>query len=151
MKKQLVIFTVLISNIVFTAVLSADVREDNKVQEVQTQIAEVNVCNAVSRQLIDKGLDKEIAKQKVLKYLKHNEYANSLMIKNIVTQFDELSYANVISYISNSLLFQKSVDLSSYSNLIALIQRTNMLSHDSFTLKKIEKISIENKNSLRTS
>jgi len=151
MKKQLVIFTVLISNIVFTAVLSADVKEENRVQEVQTHTREVNVCNAVSRQLIDKGLDKEIAQQRVLKYLKHNEYANSLMMQNIVTEFDELSHADVISYLSNSVLFQKSVDLSSYSDLVALMQRNNILAYDKLTLERIEKISIENKNSLRMS
>jgi len=151
MKRQLVIFTVLISNIVFTAGLSAEVREKSRVQKVQTHTREVNVCNAVSRQLIDKGLENEIAKQRVLKYLKHNEYANSLMIKNIVTEFDELSHADIISYLSNSVLFQESVDLSSYNDLVALIQRNNILSNSKLALARIEKISIENKNSLRVS
>jgi len=151
MKRQLVIFTVLVSNIVFSTVLSADIREENSVKEVQTHTTKVDVCNAVSTQLIGKGLDNVIAKQRVLKYLKHNEYANSLMIKNIVTQFDELSYANVISYLSHSVLFHKNVDLSSYSDLIALIQRNNILPHDKSILEKIKKISIENRNSLRKS
>ena len=146
MKKQIVIFTVLISNIVFSMALSADIKEEDRTKEVSTQCSQHNVSNEVNKYLSDKGLDPQVAQQRVHKYLKHNVYANSLMINNILTQLNELSYEDVIAHISNAVLFQKSVDLSSYSDLIALVQRKNFTIHNSLLLKKVEKINRENRN-----
>jgi len=146
LKKQIVIFTVLISNIVFSVALSADVKEENRTKEVSTQCSQYNVSNEVNKYLSNKGLDPQVVQQRFHKYLKHNVYANSLMINNILTQLNELSYEDVIAHISNTVLFQKSVDLSSYNDLIALVQRKNFIIHNSLLLKKVEKIARENQN-----
>jgi uncharacterized membrane protein len=146
MKRQILMFTVLISNIAFSAVLPADIREVSEIREVNTNKSRVSINSAATAHLHDKGLDKEIAKQRVLKHLKHDEYANNLMAENIIKNLTGLRHKDVVSYIGNCALFQKNIDLSSYNNIVRLVHKSNKFSLDKMTLAKIEKISLENKN-----
>ncbi len=146
MKKQIIVFTVLISSMAFSAVLPTDIREINEVREPKTNTTRVNVCSVVSTHLSNRGLDKKIAQQRVLKYWKNDEYANSLMVENIVKRFKELNYQDVISYVSNAVLFQNNVDLSSYSHIVKLVHKSNKLTLDKLALAKIESVASENKN-----
>jgi len=148
MKKKILASTVLISSIAFSAVLHADIRETSEVREAKanTNTTKANVCGVVSTHLSNRGLDKKVAQQRVLKYWKHDEYTNSLMVENIMKKFNELSYQDIISYISNSVLFQKNVDLSSYSHIMELMHKSNRLTLDKLALAKIKRVSIENKN-----
>lgn len=146
MKRQILMFTVLISNIAFSAVLPVDIREVSEIREVNTNKNRVSINSAASTHLHDKGLDKNIAKQRVLTHLKHDEYTNTLMAENIIKNLSGLKHKDVVSYISDSALFQKNIDLSSYKNIVGLVHKSNKLSLDKMTLAKIEKISLENKN-----
>lgn len=84
--------------------------------------------------------------KKVLKFLQHDEYVNDLMAQNIVKNLDGIKPQDIVQYVSDSVLFEKSVDLSSYENLVALAQKSRKLALDKGTLEKIKKISFENKN-----
>ena len=146
MKRQILASTVLISTIAFSVVLHADIRDINEVRKSRTDTTRVNVSHAVSTHLCDKGLDKKIAEQRVGKYLKYDEHANSLMVENIEKNFNELSHKDIISYVSNSVLFQKNVDLSSYSHIVELVHKSNKMTLDKLALVKVERVSNENKN-----
>lgn len=146
MKRQILIFTVLISNIAFSAVVPVDIREVNEIREINTNKSRVSINSAVSTHLHEKGLDKNIAKQRVQAHLEHDEYTNTLMAENIINHFSELKHKDVVAYISDSALFQKKIDLSSYKNILGLVHKSNKLTLDKMTLAKIEKISTENKN-----
>lgn len=144
MKKNILIVTVLISNIAFGSVLPGQIRDG---KEFSTQKTRVNsIHKAASINLSKRGLDESIAMDKVSEILKADEFTNVLMAQNIVMNFNELKHEDIISYISDSALYGKSVDLSSYSNIVALIQKSNNFNLDKTTLKKIEKIVLENKN-----
>ena len=146
MKKQILASTVFISTIALSAVVHTDIRDSNEVRESKTNTARANVSHAVGTYLSDRGLDKKIAEQRVLQYLKHNEHNNLLMVENIEKKFNELNYKDIISYVSTSILFQKNVDLSSYSNIVELVHKSNKLTLDKLVLANIERVSIENKN-----
>lgn len=146
MKRQILIFTVLISNIAFSAVLPVDVREVSEIREVNTNKNRVSIYSAASTHLHEKGLDADIAKQRVLTHLQHDEYTSTLMAENIIKHLSELKHKDVVSYVSNSVLFKKNIDLSSYKNIVSLVHKSNKLGLDKMTLAKIEKVSLENKN-----
>lgn len=146
MKRQILIFTVLISNIAFSAVVPVDIREVNEIREVNTNKSRTSINSAVSTHLHDKGLDKHIAKQRVQAHLKHDDYTNTLMAENIVKNLKGLKHKDVVTYISDSALFQKNIDLSSYKNIVGLVHKSNKLNLDKMTLAKIEKVSMQNKN-----
>lgn len=146
MNRRILIFTVLISNIAFSAVLPVDMRDVSEIREIGTNKNRVSICSAVSRHLHKKGLDEDVADERVKKHLRYNEYENSLMAENILNNFNELNHKDIISFVSESVLFQKNVDLSSYKQIVGLVHKSNKVSMDSMTLKKIEKISFENKN-----
>jgi hypothetical protein len=144
MKREIVIFTVLITNITFAATLPSEIRE---VSEVTTSKKKVNsLCGMAVMNLHERGLDENAAKQKVLKFLQHDKYVNDLMAQNIVKNLDGIKPQDIVQYVSDSVLFEKSVDLSSYENLVALAQKSRKLALDKGTLEKIKKISFENKN-----
>lgn len=143
MKREILIVTVLMTNIAFASTLPVEVRE---VREIDANKNKINtLADAAGTHLHKRGLDKDIANQKVLKSLRGNEYANSLMAQKIIENFNEIKYENIIAYVSNCALFEKSVDLSSYDDIIALVQKRNRSKLNKVDLKKVEKISLENK------
>lgn len=65
MKREIVIFTVLITNITFAATLPSEIRE---VSEVTTSKKKVNsLCGMAVMNLHERGLDENAAKQKSFK------------------------------------------------------------------------------------
>ncbi len=143
MKREIIVFTVLITNITFASVLPSEVREtvDMRTSEKKPH----SLSSKVATNLYERGLDEDVAKQKVLKFLKNNEYMNDLMVQNILKKFDKIQMQEIVSYVGNSVLFEKNVDLSNYENLVALVQKTKNLLLDTVTLEKIKTISCENK------
>lgn len=143
MKKEILILTVLISNIAFASALPLEVREAIEITTKKNRV--VSLYSTASDHLYKRGLDKNVAKQKVLDSLKGDEYINDLMAQNIIENFNDIKFEDIISYIGDSALHGKSVDLSSYANIINLFQKNNGLALDTLILEKIEKISLENK------
>lgn len=147
MKKEILIFTVLISNIAFASVFPLEIGEVRVVLEIRENKNRTNTLHDASiKRLQERGLDKIAANRKVLETLSGDEYANDLMAQNIIENFSEIKREDVVSYISDSALHAKRVDLGSYANIINLFQKNNIFALDNETLKKIEKISFENKN-----
>ncbi|MBU1657849.1 hypothetical protein KKG72_02215 [bacterium] len=139
MSKKIIIISVFLSNIVFASVLPLNISQNN---------ANTNQLNTLSNMaglnLYKRGLDKKIAQQKISKSLQGDEYTNDLMAQNITENFAEITKEDIVTHISNSALYEKSVDLSSYSNIISLVQKSNKLVLDKENLEKIQKISLEN-------
>ncbi|WP_345993485.1 hypothetical protein [Sulfurimonas sp. HSL-1716] len=142
MKREILIVTVLMTNIAFASVLPAGVRT---IREIDTNKNTINtLSSAASMRLYKRGLEKETANQKVLRSLNGDEHTNSLMAQNIMDHFKEIKNEDIVRYISDCALFEKKVNLSSYDDIIALLQKTNRFKLDEDSLKKIQKISLEN-------
>jgi len=140
MKSNILITTVLISNIIFASVLPAQINQTNfNKKRVGT------FSSAVSLHLFKRGLEEEIAQKKVSDFLVGEDFENDLMIHNILSAFDSIEYDNVLDYIANSTLYSKEVDLSSYETIVGMVQKIDGVSLDKLTLEKIEKVSLENK------
>jgi len=144
MKREILIFTVLITNITFASTLAPKTRE---VREITASKKKIDTLSSLAAMhLRERGLDESAAKQKVLKSLKNDEHTNDLIANNIVKNLNEIKKEDIISYVSDSVLFEKSVDLSTYESLIALVQKNNTMTLDKILLEKINMISVENKN-----
>lgn len=144
MKREILIVTVLMTNIAFSATLPVKIREIKEIDVNKNKIS--SLAEAASIHLHKKGLDQDIADQKVLKALSSDEHVNALMVQNIVNNFDNIKREDIIAYIGSCALYEKSVNFSSYDNIVALVQKTDKLMLDKVTLEKIEKICLENKN-----
>lgn len=144
MRREILIFAILLSNVAFGSTLPVEIRE---VREIDTNRCKVNsLASAVSEHLFDRGLDKDVAHQKVSKALAGSDSINALMAQNIINSFDSIQYKDVVSYIGESALFGKKVNLSSYKDIVALLQKSNKVVLNRATLLKVEKLSLESKN-----
>lgn len=142
MKREILILTVLVANITFASPVTVEIREIREINTNRNQ--QTDLTEAVSAHLSKKGLDESVAEQKVLNFLEGDNYTNSLMVQNIINNFNEIKYEDVIAYIGECALFEKSVNLSAYADLIALLQKNSNFRLEKATLDKVEKVSRDN-------
>ncbi len=143
MNKRILIVIILMADVAFASPLQLEVRNVRNNTEIKAQKDDIKtLVDAVSGCLHARGLDEDVASKKVFNSLKLTD----LMAKNILNHFGEMKRKDLIDYISNNALYNRSIDLSKYDHLIALIQKINGFKSDKETLEKVEKISFENKN-----
>ncbi|MCW8839191.1 MAG: hypothetical protein OQK11_10865 [Thiovulaceae bacterium] len=142
MNKKIIIFTVLLTNFTFTYALPIEVRITSEISETKKN-SQSFIGKSVTA-LYEKGLEINTAQNKVIKALQHDLQLSDVMAQNLLKHFDELKHSDIVSYISDKALFDKSIDLSSYDHLLSFAQKTDKLSLTEQTLQKLQKISIEN-------
>ena len=140
MNNKFFIITVFISNITFGAV--SPKIELHKVVNMQNTD---KLSTKISTQLFNNGLDKHIAKVKVQNSLVHNQGLNDLIAHNILKTLKTLSEKDIIDFLTQSVLRGKKVDLSAYSTLVALVQKSSQRALDKKTLLQVKKVSLENR------
>jgi hypothetical protein len=141
MNKKIIIISVLLTNMVFASVAPVSIAlKNSNTNRVNT------LSNMVSASLHRRGLEKNVAQKKVSQSLQGDAYTNDLMAQNILENMREIKQEDIISYISNSALYGKSVDLSSYETILSLVHKSSKLALDKTDLEKIHKVSLENKN-----
>ncbi|WP_457750172.1 hypothetical protein [Sulfurimonas sp.] len=139
MNNKIFIITVFISNIAFGAVLpKADL------QKVQNTQHTNKLTTKISTQLFHRGLEKNIAKAKVKDSLMCDEELNDLMAYNIVKTVKNINEKDIVDFLTQAALAGKKIDLSSYSTLVALVQKSSLNCLDKKTLLAIEQVSLEN-------
>ena len=139
MNKRILISTVFISNIIFASVLPSHI---NQINLNKNRLG--TFSTAVSLHLYKRGLDKQVAIKKVSESLVGEDFENELMIQNILAQLDTVEYESIITYIADSVLHSKAVDLSSYGTIVGMVQKISKIRLDKVNLQKIEKISSQN-------
>ena len=143
MKKEILIITILITNIAFGAALPT---KNRAVREIDTNKNRIKALSTeISRYLCNKGLEASAADKKVSIALQGDEHVISLMAQNIVEGFSEIRHEDIVAYIGSCALHERAVDLSSHDEIIALLQRSKRFQTDRTILEKVEKISAENK------
>lgn len=141
MNNKFFIITVFISNIAFGAVAP----KANLQRVINTKNTD-KLTTKVSTQLFNRGLEKHIAKAKVKNSLVHDDELNAIMAHNIIKNIKTVNEKNIVEFLTQSALRGKKVDLSSYSTLISLVQKSSQSLLDKETLLTIEKVSLENEN-----
>ena len=139
MSNKFFIITVFISNIAFGAVLP----KIELYKVVNTQNAD-KLTAKISTQLFNSGLDKHIAKAKVKNSLVHDGELNDLMAHNILKTLKTVNEKDIVDFLTQSALRGKKVDLSAYSTLVSLVQKSSQRALDKETLLHVEKVSREN-------
>jgi len=139
MNNKFFIITVFISNIAFGGVLP----KSNLQETVNAKSAD-KLTKKVSTQLFKRGLDKKIAKTKVNNSLIHDDNLNDLMAKNILKNIPSLNEEDIVDFITQAALHNKTVDLSSYATLISLIQKYATVQFDEDLRLHVEQASHEN-------
>jgi hypothetical protein len=142
MKREILILTVIVANITFASPYIIEVRETREINTNKNE--QSNLTEAVSVYLSKRGLDESIAQQKVLNFLEGDDYTNSLMARNIISHFNEIKYEDIVAYIGECALFEKSVNLSSYADILAFLQKNNNFILQKTTLEKVEKVTLAN-------
>jgi tRNA(Glu) U13 pseudouridine synthase TruD len=146
MKKEILIVTVLITNLAFASSLPIDVRDIREPRELEANKNTTNtLTHAATSHLYNRGLEKEIANKKVLTSLVGDKNTNDLMAKNVLNHLNELKKEDIVAHVSDCALYSRNFDLSAYDDIIGLVQKRNGLMLDDLTLAKVEKISLENK------
>ena len=147
MKTRILIIIVLMADVAFASPLQLEVRNVRNNTEIKAYRNDTKtLADAVTEHLHARGLDKDVASEKAFNSLKDDPASTDLMAKNILNHFGEMKRKDLIDYISNNALYNRSIDISIYDHLIALIQKINGFKSDKETLEKVEKISFENKN-----
>ena len=141
MNNKIFIITVFISNIAFGAV----VPKTNLHRIVNTKNTN-NLTTKISTQLSSRGLEKDIAKAKIKNSLLHDDKLTTLMAHNIIKTLKTVNEKDIVEFLTQSALKGKKVDLSSYSTLISLVQKSSQTHLDKETLSAVEKVSLENEN-----
>ncbi len=139
MKKSFLLATVLASNIVFAQVIPT--------QTILTQATKLqnnSLSSMAITQLQNRGLDTDVATSKVNKSLSQDALVIDLMTQNLVSVVDEVSLEDVVSYISEAALFDRSIDLSTYSSLVSITQKKMGASLSDETLSVLAKVSFQN-------
>jgi len=90
-------------------------------------------------------LDQDVANERVSKALVGDGATIDLMVMNLLHHFPQLQHEDVVAYISKCALFNKSVDLSAYNDILSLVQQSSSLIADKHILAKVEQVSSENK------
>jgi len=139
MSNKIFIITVFISNIAFGAILPIAT-----IQKTITQKNTNRISDRVSETLYTRGIEQKIAEKKVNDILENDAQTTDLMAQNIIKSIKSVKENNIIAFISQAALQGKKVDLSSYSTLIALVQKSSRTLIDTDLVQKIEKLSHEN-------
>ena len=145
MRIKIFLVTVFISNIAFATSLPIDIREIRNSKEIIINNNTKTLANRVSAHLYNKGLELDVANEKVSKVLVGDEATIDLMVINLLRHFPQLSHEDVVAYISKCALFNKSVDLSAYDDILSLVQQSSSLTLDKDILEKVKQVSFENK------
>lgn len=125
-KTQLFVITIFLSNIAFTTILPADALEnfrDVTISQEQNEETKNTLHNAAVTHLIDKGLDANVAKERVGIALAHSEIEAELMAQKIVKN-EKISYSDIVEYVAKAALYKKQVDLGTSQEITALKQRS---------------------------
>jgi len=139
MSNKIFIITVFISNIAFGAVVALP----NTLQTVTAKAAN-RVAQKSAKELYERGLDANVATQKVQASLEYDMQTNEIMVQNILASVTTLSEQDIVSFIADAALRNNRVDLSSYETLIALVQhKSHTLLNTSLRLE-LEKVSDAN-------
>ena len=128
-KTQLFVITIFLSNIAFTTILPADALEnfrDVTIAQEQNEAAKNSLHNAAAIKLINKGLDTDVAHERVRTALANSELEVQLLVQNIV-QNENISYNDIVEYVAKAALYRRKVDLSQSQELTALQQRSKSI------------------------
>ena len=124
-KRQLLVITIILSNIAFTAVLSADVEQkfQNSVigSERSGEFAE-SLQDASVAYLVDKGLDADVAQKRVNATFMHSKTQTQALVRAIAKN-ENVGYEDIVKYVANAALHRRKVDLSANDEIVALLQR----------------------------
>ena len=134
MNNKILIITVFVSNIAFGAVLDIDFPKNHVEYEKVNKLSDQIIEN-----LYDKGLELNIAKQKLSQSFKGNVHKNDIIIQNILKEFPNITQKEIVANISNSILRGKIIDLSSYDTLVSIIQKTTLTVNQNI-YTKVQKI-----------
>ena len=125
-KRQILVITVFLSNIALITSLSADTveffRDDYIIQEQSTKITN-KLHDAATTFLIDKGLNANVAQERIMKSLLHSKTEAHALAQKIMEQ-KGISYEEIVRYVASEALYNKRVDLSSKTEIVALLQRS---------------------------
>jgi len=145
MKIKMLLVTVFISNIAFASSLPIDTREIKNSKEITINNNTKTLATTVSTHLYNKGLDQDVANERVSKVLVGDRVTIDLMVMNLLCRFPQLQHEEVVAYISKCALFNKSVDLSAYNDILTLVQQSSSLTPNKDILAKVKQVSSENK------
>ena len=128
-KRQIFVITIFLSNIAFTTILPADAIEsfrDITITQEQNEETKNTLHNAAVTHLIDKGLDADVAKERVEAALIHSELEAELLAQQIA-HTQKISYNDIVEYVANAALYKKQINLSRNEEVQALLQRSKSL------------------------
>jgi len=128
-KRQIFVITIFLSNIAFTTILPADAIEsfrDITITQEQNEETKNTLHNAAVTHLIDKGLDADVAKERVEAALTHSELEAELLAKQIVKN-EKSSYNDIVEYVAKAALYKRKIDLGKTQELTALQQRSKSI------------------------
>ena len=139
MNNKILFITVFISNIAFGAILSlpktikiTNIKNTNRIVQKSAQ----KLCN--------KGLERNIVTSKIEASLQNTPDITQMMAQNILASLPTLKEDDIASFIADASLHNKTLDLSSYEDIIALMQHHSPTLLDKEIVQKIEKVSNEN-------
>lgn len=137
-RKILLITTVLL---ISNAGMALDIHL-RKLQNSQiTRTSAQKLSARIEAMLKERGLDEAVAKRLSLDVFATPEPLTLEMIHNITKVHNIVDEATLFEYVASEALHKKSIDLSEYSSLIGMVQKSQKGYIDAETLSKIKEVS----------
>lgn len=124
---------VFVSNVVFAYTLVLEPQPTELVAQLPCSYEE-----ELAKKLIDRGLEASVAKKLSSKSAKTPALARVQLEK--ISASLSLSKDSIYNYIASQALYDKSVDLHSYGDVVAMLQKINGVALDTDTIKTIQKL-----------
>jgi len=139
MSKKILVVTVLVSNIVFGAVLAVP----SALQTTKTKKTN-RIAYKSTERLEKRGIERSVARSRISTALENDEYTNELMAHNILKSIPSLCEDDVVAFISSASLKNQKIDLSSYETIISLVQHNSRVLLDKDMIATLEQVSLTN-------
>ncbi len=108
------------------------------------------LISMIADQLVSRGLEYEVAEQKVAHLFADKINNASLSLHHFMLAFESVTQKEIAEYLSQKALFDQQIDLTSYDALLGMLQGVNLNLGDTEAYAKLHRIARLNQSFLRS-
>jgi len=139
-KQNIIRITLFVSALAFNPAAAEILPQLTNIQTQQSSTVSSSIANI----LYQRGLDEDAAKEISIGLVEEDEARLALMIENIVNSCNEITYNEILEYLSTEALHRKNVQLENYAQLTHMFSKIKQRSPGKETLKQLSIIAKHN-------
>ena len=140
-KQNIIRITLFVSALAFNPAAAEILPQLTNIQTQQSSTVSSSIANILYQRGLDEDAAKEISSDLVEE---EDEACLALMIENIVNSCNEITYNEILEYLSTEALHRKNVQLENYAQLTHMFSKIKQRSPGKETLKQLSIIAKHN-------